>query len=135
MLERLKNSIDKSVAAVSVKSEALVESSRVRTTISNTQRNMEEAIQQLGHSFYNSWISASLDVDKLKTDCERIKAMADEIENLKARLEKIKEEENQILGTQKKPAVETGKSNFCTGCGKKLESGVRFCNECGKAVQ
>ena len=135
MLEKLKSSIDKGVAAVSVKSESLVESSRIRTTISNTQRNMDEAIRQLGVSFYNSWVNADLDVDKLKAECERIKAMGDEIENLKARLEKIKEEENQILGNQKKAAPEPGKANFCTGCGKRLEPGARFCNECGTPVQ
>lgn len=135
MLERLKSSIDKGVAAVSVKSESLVESSRVRTAMSNTQKNMEEAIHQLGFSFYNSWVSADLDVDRLKAECERIKGMADEIERLKARLEQIKEEESQILGAQKKVAPEPGKANFCTGCGKKLEPGVRFCNECGTAVQ
>lgn len=135
MLEKLKSSIEKGVAAVSVKSESLVESSRVRTAISNTQRNMDEAIRQLGVSFYNSWVSADLDVDKLKAECERIKAMADEIENHKARLEKIKEEENQILGNQKKATPEPGKSNFCTGCGKRLDPGARFCNECGTQVQ
>lgn len=133
MLERLKNSFDKGVAAVSVKSESIVESSRVRMAINTAQKSMDESIANLGKTFYTSWSNGSLNVDELKSECERIQAISTEIENLNARLEKIKEEEKQILGVQKKN--EGGKPVFCVECGKKLDAGARFCDECGTPVK
>ena len=55
-----KDAFDKSLAAVSVKSESLVESSRVRTAISNNQKAMDAAITALGVKYYNSWLAGSI---------------------------------------------------------------------------
>ena len=134
MLERLKSTFDKGVTAVSVKSESIVESSRVRMGISNAQRSMEEAINALGATFYRDWSADTLDIDALKAECERIRGIGNEIENLKLRLEQIKAEEEKLLGMQKKSA-ESGNSVFCTKCGKKLDASARFCDECGTQVK
>ena len=133
MLERLKNTFDKSLAAVSARSESLVESSRIRTAINTSQKAMEDGIRALGGSFYNSWCSGCVNVEALMTECERIHGISEEIESLKLRLEKLKAEESQILGGQQK-AAEAGKPLFCSECGKKLESDARFCDGCGTPV-
>lgn len=141
MLERLKDTFDKSVAAVSVKSESIVESSRVRTAITNTQRNMDASLNALGIKVYNNWAAGNIDVAALEEDCQKINEINVELTALKKRLEQIKAEENQILGTQKKPAAAavpaaaSAGSVFCTNCGKKLEAGSRFCDECGAPVK
>lgn len=139
MLERLKDTFDKSVAAVSVKSESIVESSRVRTAITNTQRSMDTALSALGVKLYNSWAAGNVDLAALEGDCQKIKEINAELAALKSRLEQIKAEESQILGTQKKPAAAAdaaaGGGCFCTSCGKRLEAGARFCDECGTPVK
>ena len=135
-----KDAFDKSLAAVSVKSESLVESSRVRTAIANTQKSVDAAVTALGVKYYNSWLAGSIDQAEIEADCEKIKQLNDECSNLKARLEQIKVEERQILGQQKRPTVApsaavSGEYIFCTNCGKRLESSARFCDECGTQVK
>ena len=135
-----KDAFDKSLAAVSVKSESLVESSRVRTAIANTQKSVDAAVTALGVKYYNSWLAGSIDQAEIEADCEKIKQLNDECANLKARLEQIKVEERQILGQQKWPTVApsaavSGEYIFCTNCGKRLESSARFCDECGTQVK
>ncbi len=135
-----KDAFDKSLAAVSVKSESLVESSRVRTAIANTQKSVDAAVTALGVKYYNSWLAGSIDQAEIEADCEKIKQLNDECANLKARLEQIKVEERQILGQQKRPTVApsaavSGEYIFCTNCGKRLESSARFCDECGTQVK
>ena len=135
-----KDAFDKSLAAVSVKSESLVESSRVRTAIANTQKSVDAAVTALGVKYYNSWLAGSIDQAEIEADCEKIKQLNDECANLKARLEQIKVEERQILGQQKRPPVApsaavSGEYIFCTNCGKRLESSARFCDECGTQVK
>lgn len=147
MLERLKDTFDKSVAAVSVKSESLVESSRVKTAISSTQRSMDSLFNALGIKVYNSWASSGIDPAVLEEDCKQINDLNVEITNLKNRLEQIKAEESQILGAQQRkaapaapaaaaaPSASASGSVFCTNCGKRLEAGARFCDECGTPVK
>ncbi|BAL00636.1 hypothetical protein OBV_34370 [Oscillibacter valericigenes Sjm18-20] len=141
MLEILKDTFEKSVAAVSVKSESIVESSRVRSAISNMQKSMDTDVNALGVKYYNSWLNGSVDTAELEVDCAKIQEIGTEVAALKARLEQIKAEESQILGSQKRSAganvVSTPQSGFvfCTNCGKKLEAGARFCDECGTPVK
>ena len=51
MFDSLKDTLNKSVAAVSVKSETLVESSRIKSAISNTQKKMDGELSALGARF------------------------------------------------------------------------------------
>lgn len=133
MLEKLKGTFDKGVAAVSVKSESIVESSRTRTAMNNAQKSMDTAITALGLKLYNAWLAGSVDMADLEEDCKKIQNIHTEVASLQERLARIKEEESQILGSSKKstasPAV------FCSNCGKKLNAGARFCDECGTAVK
>lgn len=136
MLEKLKDTFDKSVAAVSVKSESIVESSRVKTAITSAQRDIDAAVNALGVKFYNSWANESVDMAALEEDCAAIRKMYGDIAALRDRLEQIKAEENRILGSQKKPGASlAGGAVFCTNCGKKLDASMRFCDECGTPVK
>lgn len=130
MLEFLKDTLDKSVAAVSVKSESIVESSRARSAITTTQKNMDAAVSALGAQFYNGWLNGQVDMAALEESCGKIKEMHTELTRLNARLEQIKQEESQILGSAKKSEGAV----FCTNCGKRLDSGARFCDGCGTPV-
>ena len=138
VIGKLNDTFDKGLAAVSVKSESLVESSRVRTAIASTQKAMNAAVTELGITFYNSWLAGHVDEEAVEEACKKVQAISAEIESLKARLEQIKLEESQILGSQHKPAsveVAAGNSVFCSNCGKRLDAGSRFCDECGTPVK
>ena len=134
MLEKLKGAFDKSVAAVSVKSESFVESSRTRTAISTMQKSMEEAMTTLGRMVYTTWAAGGVDTAALEAQCRTLQEMSRELSSMQARLEQIKAEEAQILGAQKSPGQPESGACFCTNCGKKLEVGAAFCDECGTRV-
>ena len=139
MFDSLKDTLNKSVAAVSVKSETLVESSRIKSAISNTQKKMDGELSALGARFYRSWQAGQASVEAFAEDLARIQGIEREIETLKARLDQIKAEEDRILGSNQRPAAAPAAAPapgtiFCTNCGKALPAGSHFCDECGTPV-
>ena len=134
MFDSLKDTLNKSVAAVSVKSENLVESSRIKSAISNAQKKMEGELSALGGKFYRSWQGGQASVEAFADDFARIQGIEKEIETLKGRLDQLKAEEDKILGGGQKPAAPAAGTIFCINCGKALPAGSHFCDECGTPV-
>lgn len=132
VFDSLKDTFNKGVATVSVKSESLVESSRVKSAISSNQKKLDAELSALGVKFYQCWKAGQEDPALFAEDLARARAIEDEIDALRARLEQIKEEEDKILGSTARPAAQGGA--FCTNCGKRLPPGSRFCDECGTPV-
>lgn len=134
MFDSLKDTLNKSVAAVSVKSETLVESSRIKSAISNAQKRMTAEMNELGARFYHRWKAGQASVEDFAAEFAGIQAIEKEIEDLNLRLEQIKAEEDKILGAAQKPAAPAAGSIFCTNCGRALPAGSRFCDSCGAPV-
>ena len=133
MFDSLKDTLNKSVAAVSVKSETFVESSRIKSAISNTQKKLDGELNALGVKFYRSWQAGQASVEAFAEDIARIQGVEKEIEELRVRLDQIKAEEDRILGSGQRSAPAPG-TIYCTNCGKALPAGSRFCDECGTPV-
>lgn len=138
MFDNLKDTLNKGVAAVSVKSETLVESSRIKSAISNAQKRMNGELSDLGSKFYNSWKAGQASVEAFAGDLAGIQSIEKEIAELNGRLDQIKAEEDRILGAAQKPAAPApapaAGNIFCTSCGKALPAGSRFCDGCGTPV-
>ena len=134
MFDNLKDTFNKSVAAVSVKSETLVESSRVKSAISSSQKTMDTELNALGIKLYQCWKAGQADLELFTEDFARIQGIEDEINNLKARLDQIKAEEEKILGAANRPVAPYGAAVYCPRCGKALPVGSRFCDDCGTPV-
>lgn len=138
MFDSLKDTLNKGVAAVSVKSESLVESSRVKSAISNAQKKLEAEKAALGVKLYQSWKEGAASLELFTDDFARMKGIEEEIAGLNARLAQIKAEEDKILGGAVRPAPSPTPTAsgcvFCTKCGKALPAGSRFCDECGTPV-
>ena len=143
MFDSIKDTFNKSVAAVSVKSETLVESSRVKSAISNAQKRLDAELSSLGIKFYVNWKAGNTGMELFAEDLARIQGVEQEIDTLKARLSQIKAEEDKILGSAQKPpvaaaapvnAAPVGDVVYCSNCGKALAAGSRFCDECGTPV-
>lgn len=133
MLKGIKATFDKGITAASVKSGALVESSRTRTAITSTQKRMDEELSALGVLYFNGWVSNQLSQEALDEKCRQIKELQTELVSLQTRLEQIKEEESQALNAQKKDPA--GDVIFCVNCGRQLNSSAKFCDACGTPVQ
>lgn len=134
MFDNLKDTFNKSVAAVSVKSETLVESSRVKSAISSSQKTMDAELNAMGIKLYQCWKAGQADIGLFAEDFARVQAIEEEIANLRARLDQIKAEEDKILGSASRPAspyAAGAPAVYCPRCGKALPAGSRFCDDCG----
>ena len=83
MFDSLKDTLNKSVAAVSVKSETLVESSRIKSAISNAQKRMTGEMNELGAKFYASWKAGQASVEAFSGEFASIQGIEQEIAELK----------------------------------------------------
>ena len=138
MFENLKGTFDRSVAAVSVKSEVLVETSRTKTAIAAAQKKLDSQTAALGVKIYTCWKNDQTDMALFQEDLQAIQATEAEICALNDRLEQIKQEESRILGTPQKSATASTAANenpsFCGKCGNPVAAGSRFCVKCGAPV-
>lgn len=137
MFDSLKDTLNKGVAAVSVKSETLVESSRVKTAIGSAQKKLEAEKAALGAKVYQCWKDGRASMELFADDLARIQGIEKEIGDLNARLAQIKAEEDKILGSAPRPAAPAASAAgavYCVNCGKALPAGSRFCDECGTPV-
>ena len=104
MLEKLKNTLDKSIATVSVKSEVLVENSKIKNQIANLERERAQHIIRMGEAMYEMWRSNRFSRETFQQLCQSIHACDEGIAEQNRRLEQLKIEEQQILGTQQPAA-------------------------------
>lgn len=130
MLEKWKDALDQGVLAVSVKSEALVEAGRVRAALNAARRNMDEAVNELGFTVYNAWLSGLEDPNAQENACKRVQDLHREILALQERLERI-----QAGGRPSPEGPRPQTAPFCAACGRKLAPGSRFCDQCGAPAE
>ena len=81
MLEKLKNKLSQGVAAVTVKSESLVETTRTKANISTKQKESDALQLALGSKVYAAWKQGSVTIDMFTEDLNAISAIEAEIEH------------------------------------------------------
>ncbi len=130
MLEKLKNTFDRGIATVSVKSESMVEMSRIKAQIQNLQRQQTALTAQLGSELYEMWKAGTLDQERIEAVCGEISACEQGIMEQNRRMEQVRREEQQLLGVQ--PSAPQGL--FCPSCGMRNPAGAKFCIGCGTKI-
>ena len=145
VLGKMKNSFEKGVAAVSIKSNEIVETTKLKNTNADLEDQIMELKMQLGDSYLSHWKTRSLAAVDFSGFCRKMMEIEAEInENLK-RIEEIKSAaermEQQNAGSVMCTCGKINRigSKFCVNCGAPLEStafsaGVRTCS-CGAVVK
>ena len=138
---KIKGSIDKSVATVSIKSSEFVEITKFKTQIATLEKEIEELQKTVGKGYYRKWNTGDADMAEIDEICALIKAKEEEIEGCKQEIENLQNENKKILSSEdnnKCPncgAVNKEDAKFCAGCGTKLiEEGMVIC-QCGAKVK
>ena len=72
MLGKLKDKLDRGIATVSVKSESMVETSRIKSQIQNYQRQQTTLITQLGNEMYAMWKAGEMNRERFEQVCKEI---------------------------------------------------------------
>ncbi len=103
MLGKLKDKLDRGIATVSVKSESMVETSRIKSQIQNYQRQQTALITQLGNEMYAMWKAGEMNRERFEQDRKEIYGSEQAIAEQNRRIEQIRVEEQQLLGTQPMP--------------------------------
>lgn len=136
MLEKIKSTFDRGLATVSVKSESMVEISRIKAQIQGLQKQQTTMISRLGEEMYAMWKSNEMDRERFEQLCGEISGVEKTVEELNRRIEQVRTEEQQLLGTSAPaagaaPAAAPAQGLFCPACGTKNQPGARFCVNCG----
>ncbi|MGL4798385.1 MAG: hypothetical protein ACRCWY_03155 [Cellulosilyticaceae bacterium] len=127
LFNKIKKNIDKSMTTVSVKSSTALEINKLKAAIKTFNTSIEQRKNELGGLVYNMYLEGAYDESKFAEIGETIKGLEVQIKEKEAEIEKVKEEENQIL------AKESGK--LVCECGAAIEDEMLFCVECGKKVR
>ena len=126
MLKKIKGSFDRGLAAMSVKSESLVETGRTKAAISNLEDRLQEAETALGKRCYELWKRSGSQQPELAAELSQVDSLRGQIDKLSARLEQIRREEEELLNK--------ASGRFCMHCGKPAEGDAKFCMHCGKPL-
>lgn len=125
---KVKEGLDKGVSTISVKSQELVETSKIKTEINNLKQKHSQAIGELGNLVYVMMGSTGLDVEKIRNKYEQIILIE----------EQIKDKEKELQLTYQRSQEILGKSSPSTGlvcqCGTPYKAGAKFCGKCGNKL-
>lgn len=122
------------------KAKDLGEIAKLKAEIMRTQNAINSDLLELGRLVYEN---AKTDIDSPYADqCAKITGYYAEVENLRARIALVKEEDTTdcvITMTDEKKAEEEGKeepaTTLCPTCGKAVAEGSAFCPYCGAKLQ
>ena len=140
MLEKLRSTFDRGIATVSVKSESMVEMSRIKSQIQNLQRQQAALTTQLGGEMYEMWKAGEMNRERFQEVCSEIYACEQAIAEQNRRMEQVRAEEQQLLGTppaaqpaaSAQPAAQPQAAGaFCPNCGTQNPDSAKFCVGCG----
>ena len=125
----LKDSLNKGLTALNVKTNNFMEQTKCKTYISTLENEIRELKLQIGTIVYEKRINGEIIETSVDDLIEQIHGKHEEINVQQQRIAQIIQEEQNILGTaqhhQDTPMI------FCSQCGGQNASNYKFCCKCG----
>lgn len=118
--ERVKNGLDKGLNAVSVKSQEVLEATKLNSQIGGLKDQIAKIQRELGEAVYEMNLQGLLDQNGIKEKCEAITALKQQIETNEAELQAVHEKADAAMGQL-----------TCPNCKTKVAEGTKFCGNCG----
>ncbi len=125
------DSINKGLTTINVKTSNLMETSKLKTSISTKESEIRSLKAYIGDTVYVN--RANFSMDMVEEKLSEIERKYSEIEDLKAQIARLDENEKEILGN-KNPAGEPVRV-FCTKCGAPNDISNAFCEKCGNKLE
>lgn len=126
LFTKFKKSIDKGVATVSVKSSSMIEINKINVHMSSLTGKVASKKAELGETVYNMYVENNPNQEVIEGICEEILSLNHQYKEKEKEIEKIKQEEVEILGTDK--------TEIKCSCGQVVPEGYSFCTSCGAKV-
>lgn len=148
-----KESITKGITTINMKTSNFMEESKYKTYITSLENEINTLKLNLGSTIYEKWKSGADYKEGIEEALNIIQSKYDAIEEQKRNIEKLHEEEKQILGNQQvqpvskaqqvppvqpvsgaQPVPPVSGTVFCSKCGAPNESNYKFCCKCGNPL-
>jgi formyltetrahydrofolate synthetase len=146
-----KESFTKGLTTINMKTSNFMEETKIKTHISSLENEINTIELNLGKSLFEKWKNGEEYKEGIEETLTLIQSKYDEIETQRQNIEKLHEEEKQVLGTQQTqsaqpaygaPAPEVQQAapqaaqggKFCPACGAQNDPNYKFCCKCGTAL-
>ncbi|WP_151075055.1 zinc ribbon domain-containing protein [Flintibacter sp. KGMB00164] len=133
MLEKLRNSLDKGIVTIGVKSSTYLEIGKLKAKIEAVKSNVDKATFELGNSVFSYWVNNDGEIDcrRIEEACKNISELQREITRYQGAIEELEAEKARVLSGENGSLS----SNTVTcSCGQINEQGAKFCLQCGRAL-
>lgn len=127
IFNKFKKSIDKGVATVSVKSNSMIEINKIKVHMDSLTDRIARKKVELGETVFNLYLEDIPNDEVVESLSEEIIELSNQLEEREKEIQAIKEEEEEILGSQ-------DKTHLCS-CGNQVPEGYSFCTKCGAKVE
>ena len=121
--EKVKQGMGKGVTTVSVRSKEVLETTQIKSQISELQKRRSAALEELGNIVYTLFLKNEPDDERVRNRCTAI-----------AELDRqIREKEDELRVIHAKAEERLGKAAAIArcGCGAEIQAGTKFCGKCG----
>jgi chromosome segregation ATPase len=128
----LKDSLNKGITAINLKTNNFVEESKCKTYISTLEKEIEQLKLAIGGKTYDQYkqkVDMQPEINQL---LEQIDQKYAEIDVQRNRISQLAAEESQVLGNASASAE---KGVFCSQCGAKNAPQYKFCSKCGAPLK
>lgn len=131
--EKFKSSINRSVAAMSVKTSASLEKAKLKAQIDTLTSDVQRMMPAVGEAFYLMWQRGDTDYSRLYEHLEVIRRKKEEIAALNAECAAIDQRNSQIMAAESKVPTASAMvaGNICPNCAANYAEGAKFCRKCG----
>ncbi len=123
------DSINKGLTTLNVKTSNLMESSKLKTTISTRESEIVSLKSFIGETVYLN--RANFSMDMVSEQISQIESKYSEIEDLKAQIAQLEEKEKEILGNA---THNNAPKIYCSQCGAPNDVDSLFCEKCGQKL-
>jgi NADH pyrophosphatase NudC (nudix superfamily) len=121
--ERVKKGLDKGLNTVSVKSQEVIETTKINSQISGLKDQIAKIQQELGAAVYEMNQQGVFDQNGIKEKCDAITELTRQIQAKEVELQAVHEKADAALGQLS-----------CPNCKIKLAEDTKFCGNCGAKV-
>jgi DNA mismatch repair ATPase MutS len=132
-----KETFTKGLTTINMKTSNFMEESKLKTYISSLENEVHALEQGLGRTVYEKWKSGAEYKEGMEEVLTEIQSKYDAIEEQKKNIEKLHEEERQVLGSSQASAgaQQAAPSGiFCPACGAPNDPSYKFCCKCGSPL-
>lgn len=127
IFDKVKQSLDKGITTVSVKSKELMESTKIKTEMETLKKKKISSLEELGSTVYVMVRKDQYNDEIVKEKCKIIAELDSQIDAKNEELKKLYVETQEALGQEVIVAR-------CSNCFAPIVQGAKFCGGCGTQI-